>query len=81
MQSLIPSLSLNNPIPFAIIFSSVYLGPFNKIIPLRVDKKQYPSGLAKIGPFRIGKIETPPDWDPSDLVNIRTLLVGTPPVL
>ena len=78
MQSLVPSLSVNNLIPLTIIFSSV-LQSFNKTIPLRVDNKQYPSGLARIGPFRIGKIENPPVWDPSELANIRPLRFGTPP--
>ena len=81
MQSLVPSLSLNNLTPLKIIFSSVYLSPLTKILPLRVDKKQYPSGLAKIGRLRIGKIETTPDWDPSGLENVRSLRIGTPPVL
>ena len=81
MQSLVPSLPLNNLTPLITIFSSVYLSTLTKIIPLRVDKKQYPSGLAKIGPLRIGKIETPPDWDPSGLANERSLRIGTPPVL
>ena len=79
MQSLVPSLSLNNLTPLTIIFSSVYLSPQTKIIPLRVDKKQFPSGLAKIEPLRIGKIETPPDWDPSGFVKTRPLRIGTPP--
>ena len=47
VQSLVASLSLNNLKPLTIIFSSVYLSPLTKIIPLRFDKKQYPSGLAK----------------------------------
>ena len=66
MQSLVASLSLNNLTPLTIIFSSVYLNPLTKIISLRVDKKQYPSGLAKIGPLRIRK-----NFDPSGLGPLR----------
>ena len=74
MRSLVPSLSLNNLTPLTIIFSSVYLSPLNKIIPLRVDKK-------KTVTLRIGKNRTPPDWDPSELANIRPLWIGNPPNL
>ena len=84
MQSLVPSLSLNNLIPFTIFFSFVFLS---------LDKK-YPSRLtktgslriAKLGPLRIGENKTPPNWqnwDPSELAKIRPLQtgkVGTPPV-
>ena len=77
MQSLVPSLSLNNLIPFITFFSFVYLS-HDKIVPLRIGKigtppdwqNCDPSRLAKLGPFRIGKIgiiqdlqnKTPPDW-------------------
>ena len=69
VQSLVPSLSLYNLLPFTIFFSFVYLS-LDKIIPLRIDKNRTPpdwknwdpSGLAKLGPFRIGKNKTPPDW-------------------
>ena len=69
MQSLVPSLSLNNLIPFTIIFSSVYLS-LNKIVPLRINK---------IVPHRIGKNKTPPDWqkqDPSGLAKTRPIWIG-----
>ena len=80
VQSLVPSLSLNNLIPFTTIFSSAYLS-LNKIVPIRIGKnstppdsqKQYPSGLAKTRPLRVGKNSTPPDWqkqDPSGLAKI-----------
>ena len=92
MQSLVPSLSLNNLIPFTIFFSFVYLC-LDKIVPLRIGKnrtppdwqKQHHSGLAKLGSFRIGNIGTLPDWqkqDPSGLAKIRPLQIGknkTPP--
>ena len=77
MQSLVPSLSLNNLIPLITFFSVVFVS-LDKTIPLRIDKnrtppdwqKQAPSGLAKwdpsglvkTGPLRIGKNRTPPDW-------------------
>ena len=72
MQSLIPSLSLNNLTPLTIIFSSVYLSPLfkSKIVPLLVDKNSTPPDSQNIGPLRIGKIETPPVWDPSELANV-----------
>ena len=54
VQSLVPSLSLNNLTPLTIIFSSVYLSPETKIIPLRVDKKTVPLRIGKIRPLRIG---------------------------
>ena len=54
VQSLVPSLSLNNLTPLTIIFSTTCFSPFNKIIPLRVDKKT--------APLRIIKNRTPPDW-------------------
>ena len=47
--------------------------------------KKYPSGLAKLGPLRIGKIGTPPvwqNWDPSGLTKLGPLRIGkigTPP--
>ena len=58
MQSLVPSLTPNNLIPFTIYFSFVYL-TFDKKGPLRICKKKDTSGLAKTGPLRIGKIRTP----------------------
>ena len=77
MQSLVPSLSLNNLIPLTFFFSVVFLS-LHKTIPLRVEKnksppdrqkqdpaglaKRDPSGLVKTGPLRIGKNRTPPDW-------------------
>ena len=72
VQSLVPSLSLNNLIPFTIIFTSVYLS-LNKIstppdwqkygkIGTLLDWQNWDtSGLAKLRPLRIGKIGTPPD--------------------
>ena len=38
-----------------------------------------PSGLAKFGPFRIGKIMSPPDWriwDPSGLAKLGPFRIG-----
>ena len=77
MQSLVPSLFLNNLIPLTIIFSSVYLH-LNKKKPLRIGSnctppdwqqhdpsglaKKYPSGLAKTVPLWIGKNSAPTDW-------------------
>ena len=77
MQSLVPSLSLNNIIPFTIFFSFDYLS-LDKVVPLQIGKnrtppdcqnstppdwqKQDPYGLEKIGPLRIGKNRNPPDW-------------------
>ena len=85
VQSMVPSLSLNNLIPLTTFYSVVVLR-FDKIIPLRIDKNRTasdwqnldPSVLTKLGPLRIdkkrtlriGKIATPPDWDPSALVKI-----------
>ena len=77
MQSLDSSLTLNNLIFFTIYFSFVYFS-FDKIGPLRIDKirtlanwqKKYPPDWQKQDPFRIGKIGTPPDWDPSGIVKI-----------
>ena len=68
VKSLVPSLTLNNLIPFTIYFSFVYLS-LDKKVPLRVGKSgNLPdwqnwdrSGLAKLGPFRIGKYGTLPD--------------------
>ena len=87
VQSLVPSLTLNNLIPFTTIFSSVYLS-LNKIVPTRIGKnstppdwqKQYPSGLAKTIPLRVGKNSTPPDWqtqDTSGLAKIVPLRIGS----
>ena len=79
MQSLAPSLSLNNLIPFSIIFSSVYLSRNKNSTPPDWQKqkpsgqKLDPSGLAKIPLLRIGKNKTPPDWqnwDPSGLAKL-----------
>ena len=86
MQSLVPSLSPNNLIPFTIIFSFIFLS-LDKTIPLRIDKirtppdwqKKDPSGLAELGPLRIGKNRTPPDlqnWDSSGLAKTRPLRIG-----
>ena len=76
MQSLVPSLSLYNLIPFTTFFSVVFLSLDKTII--RIDKNMTPPdwqnqdpsglakwdtlGLAKIGPLQIGKIGTPPGW-------------------
>ena len=92
MQSLVPSLSLNNLIPLTTFFSVVFLS-LDKIIHLRIDKnstppdwqKWYASGLAKTRPLQIGKNKTPSDWqnwDPSGLAKTRPLRIGkigTPP--
>ena len=78
MQSLVASLSLNNLIPFTIIFSSVYLS-LNKISTPLDWQKKYPSGLAKTRPLRIGKNSTYPDWQkqyPSGLAKIVLLRFG-----
>ena len=56
-----------------------------KTVPPPDLQKQYPSGLAKIVPFRIGKNSTPPDWQklyPSGLAKTVPLRIGeksTPP--
>ena len=63
MQSVVSSLFLNNLIPFNFL-------SLNKI---------KTSGLTKVGPLRIGKNKTPPDWqkyDPSRLAKIRPLRIG-----
>ena len=69
VQSLVPSLSLRNLIPFTILFSSVYLSLNKNSTPPDWQnstppdwQKQDLSGLAKIVPLRIGKNNTPPDW-------------------
>ena len=68
VQSLVPSLSLNNLIPLTTFYSVVFLS-FDKRIPLRIDKNWTPpdwqnwdpSELTKLGPLRIDKKRTPPD--------------------
>ena len=81
MQSLVPSLSLINLIPFSIFFSFVYLS-LDKNSPLRIGKNKNPldwqigtppnwpkwdhSGLVKILPLLVGKNKTPPDWQNLD---------------
>ena len=81
VQSLVPTLSLKNLIPFTIIFSSVYLSLKKSTLP--DCKKQRPSWignystppnwqkqdasvLAKTGQLRIDKIGTPTDWQQQD---------------
>ena len=84
MQSLVPSLSLNNLIPLTTFFSVVFL-TLDETIPLRIDKNRTPRigknktlpdwdpfRLAKLGPLGIGKNKTPPDWDPSGFVKIAS---------
>ena len=86
MQSLVPSLSPNNLLPFTIYFSFVYLSFDENRTPLDWQK-QDPSGLAKLGPLRFGKNRTPPDWqnmtfpdwqkqDPSGLAKIGPFRIG-----
>ena len=78
VQSLVPSLSLNNLLPFTIYFSSIYLS-LNKIIHLRIGKNKTPPDRQKTGHLRIGKIKTPPDWqtwDPSGLAKLGPLRIG-----
>ena len=55
MQSLVPSLTPNNLIPFTSYFSFVYLS-FDKYRNVPEWQNSDPSELAKIGPLRIGKI-------------------------
>ena len=85
MQSLVPSLSLNNLISLTTFYSVVFLS-FDKLIPLRIDKnrtppdwqnwdpsgltKSDPSGLVKLGPLRIDKNRTPPDWQKQDPIGL-----------
>ena len=81
MQSLVPSMSLNNLIPFTIFFSFVYLSLNKNSTPPDWQNwdpsglaKQDPTGLGKtgplrigkIGPLRIGKIGTFSDWQNYD---------------
>ena len=78
MQSLVPSLSPNNLIPLTTFFFVVFLS-LAKIIALQIDKdgtppvwqKWDPSGLAKMGPLRIGK-----NRDPSGLAKMGPLRIG-----
>ena len=73
MQSLVPSLSLDNLIPSAIFFSFVYLSHGKKKTlpkwqnrtPPDLQKKDT-SGLANLRPLRIGTVRTLPHLQKKD---------------
>ena len=78
VQSLVPSLSLNDLLPFVIFLSSVHL-ILNKNSTSPDWQTQDRSGLAKIVPLRIGKNKTPPDWQkqyPSGFTKTGPLRIG-----